>query len=142
MEFLGAFDLVVVGVGLNGAAIARDAVGRGLSVLLDRIASTGGAAFFDRLARLPDYTHGEIQALVRSEQVVALADLVFRRTPIAIAGRLTLAAIEELGEIVGAELQWTSDERRREIGLTLAIARDQHGVRLSSPMRAAQSEAA
>jgi glycerol-3-phosphate dehydrogenase len=108
----------------------------------DRIASTGGAAFFDRLARLPDYTRGEIQALVRDEQVVALADLVFRRTPIAIAGRLTLAAIEELGEIVGAELQWTSDERRRQIGLTLAIARDQHGVRLSSPMRAAQSEPA
>ena len=31
---LGAFDLIVVGGGVNGAGIARDAVGRGLSVLL------------------------------------------------------------------------------------------------------------
>ena len=31
---LGQFDLIVVGGGVNGAGIARDAVGRGLSVLL------------------------------------------------------------------------------------------------------------
>src|ERR1700687_1982465 len=34
MESLGAFDMIVVGGGVNGAGIARDAVGRGLSVLL------------------------------------------------------------------------------------------------------------
>ena len=34
MQTLGAFDLIVVGGGVNGAGIARDAVGRGLSVLL------------------------------------------------------------------------------------------------------------
>ena len=34
MEYLGAFDMIVVGGGVNGAGIARDAVGRGLSVLL------------------------------------------------------------------------------------------------------------
>src|SRR6202163_3925845 len=31
---LGDYDLIVVGGGVNGAGIARDAVGRGLSVLL------------------------------------------------------------------------------------------------------------
>src|ERR1700679_1057239 len=31
---LGQFDLIVVGGGVNGAGIARDAMGRGLSVLL------------------------------------------------------------------------------------------------------------
>ena len=31
---LGQFDLIVVGGGVNGAGIARDAAGRGLSVLL------------------------------------------------------------------------------------------------------------
>src|SRR6202161_3929939 len=31
---LGQFDMIVVGGGVNGAGIARDAVGRGLSVLL------------------------------------------------------------------------------------------------------------
>ncbi len=34
MTELGDFDLIVVGGGVNGAGIARDAVGRGLSVLL------------------------------------------------------------------------------------------------------------
>jgi glycerol-3-phosphate dehydrogenase len=34
MQDLGYFDLIVVGGGINGAGIARDAVGRGLSVLL------------------------------------------------------------------------------------------------------------
>jgi glycerol-3-phosphate dehydrogenase len=34
MENLGTFDLIVVGGGVNGAGIARDAIGRGLSVLL------------------------------------------------------------------------------------------------------------
>jgi flavin-dependent dehydrogenase len=34
METLGAFDLIVVGGGVNGAGIARDAAGCGLSVLL------------------------------------------------------------------------------------------------------------
>jgi glycerol-3-phosphate dehydrogenase len=108
----------------------------------ERVAATGGAGFFEKLTSLPDYTRGEILALVRDEQVVALADLVFRRTPIAIAGRLTLAAIEELAEIVGGELGWTSDERGREINLTIAIARDRHGVRLSSPTRAARPKTA
>src|SRR5689334_8384928 len=34
VEELGRFDLVVVGGGINGAGIARDAAGRGLKVLL------------------------------------------------------------------------------------------------------------
>ena len=34
MQDLGSFDVIVVGGGVNGAGIARDAVGRGLSVLL------------------------------------------------------------------------------------------------------------
>jgi glycerol-3-phosphate dehydrogenase len=34
MKDLGSFDLIVIGGGVNGVGIARDAVGRGLSVLL------------------------------------------------------------------------------------------------------------
>src|ERR1700749_5214137 len=34
MRDLGQFDLIVVGGGVNGAGIARDAIGRGLTVLL------------------------------------------------------------------------------------------------------------
>jgi D-erythritol 1-phosphate dehydrogenase len=34
MQDLGSFDLIVIGGGINGVGIARDAIGRGLSVLL------------------------------------------------------------------------------------------------------------
>jgi D-erythritol 1-phosphate dehydrogenase len=34
MKDLGSFDLIVIGGGVNGVGIARDAIGRGLSVLL------------------------------------------------------------------------------------------------------------
>ncbi|HUN71381.1 MAG TPA: FAD-dependent oxidoreductase, partial [Steroidobacteraceae bacterium] len=34
MRYSGTYDLLVVGGGINGAGIARDAAGRGLSVLL------------------------------------------------------------------------------------------------------------
>jgi flavin-dependent dehydrogenase len=34
MKHLGTVDLLVIGGGVNGAGIARDAVGRGLSVVL------------------------------------------------------------------------------------------------------------
>src|SRR5579885_383980 len=34
MRDLGEFDLIVVGGGVNGVGVARDAIGRGLSVLL------------------------------------------------------------------------------------------------------------
>jgi glycerol-3-phosphate dehydrogenase len=98
----------------------------------NRIASTAGKALAQPLASLPDYSRGEIQALIADEQVVALADLVFRRTSLAVAGRLSFAAIDELAEIAGAALGWTDEARRGEIDATLAIARDRHGVRLGT----------
>jgi len=99
----------------------------------DRIATAGGNGFSESLASLPDYSRGEIQALIRAEQVVTLADLIFRRTSIAIAGQLTLALIEELAEIAAGALNWTSAERERETAEVVALARDRHGVRLPSP---------
>ena len=61
-----------------------------------------------------------------------MAYLVFRRTTIAIAGRLSFAVIDELADIAAKVLGWTVDERRREIEATLALARDRHGVRLGT----------
>jgi glycerol-3-phosphate dehydrogenase len=95
-----------------------------------RIAQGSGNAFSESLASLPDYSRGEIQALIRGEQVVTLADLLFRRTTIAIAGRLSLAVIEELAGIAADALNWTVEERLRQTDETLALARNRHGVRL------------
>ena len=95
-----------------------------------RIAEGSGNAFSETLASLPDYSRGEIRALIRGEQVVALGDLLFRRTTIAIAGHLTLSVIEELAEIAADALGWTAEERLRQTDEVIALARDRHGVRL------------
>jgi len=95
-----------------------------------RIAESSGNAFSEGLVSLPDYSRGEIQALIRGEQVVTLADLLFRRTTIAIAGRLTQTVIEELAEITADTLGWTAAERLHQTDDVLALARNRHGVRL------------
>lgn len=124
---------------IDGFARQYGATAAQSAILLDRygsaarrIAEAAGPGLSERLASLADYSRGEIQALIREEQVVTLADLVFRRTTIAIAGRLSFAVIDELADIAAKVLGWTVDERRREIEATLALARDRHGVRLGT----------
>src|SRR5581483_8488904 len=97
-----------------------------------RIAKAAGAAISESLASLPDYSRGEIEALIRDEQVVTLADILFRRTSIAIAGRLSFVAVHEIAQIAARALDWPADVRAREIEATLALARDRHGVRLGA----------
>ena len=54
MSGTGVFDLAIVGGGINGAGIARDAAGRGLKVLLveadDLARATSSANWGSRLA--------------------------------------------------------------------------------------------
>jgi glycerol-3-phosphate dehydrogenase len=98
----------------------------------DRIAAAAGGRPGHALTSLPNFRDSEIVALAKQEQVVSLADLIFRRTPIAIAGQLSVPAVEELGRIVGGALGWASDQIDREIEVTIATARDKFGVRLPS----------
>jgi glycerol-3-phosphate dehydrogenase len=98
----------------------------------DRIAASAKESASHPLTSLPDFRDSEIASLARQEQVVSLADLIFRRTPIAIAGQLSVPAVEELGRIVGDALGWTSDQTDAEIEITLAVARKKFGVRLPS----------
>ena len=52
------FDLFIIGGGINGAGIARDASGRGLSVCLADKGEIGGAGELGDLVYLKDYqTH-------------------------------------------------------------------------------------
>jgi glycerol-3-phosphate dehydrogenase len=46
---------------------------------------------------------------------VTLADAVLRRTPLGTVGDPGAAALERAAAIVGAELKWPEDRRRREI---------------------------
>ena len=49
------FDLLIIGGGINGAGIARDAAGRGLSVALVEAGDLGGAT--SSASRSPCWKH-------------------------------------------------------------------------------------
>ena len=84
-----------------------------------------------------DYTVGEIAWIARTERVVHLADVVFRRTSMAFTGTVTAPLLEELAEIVGRELGWDAATRRAEIEATRRLLAERHGVLLPEPVAAA-----
>ena len=96
----------------------------------DRIAAMAGASARTPLVALAGYARGEIEALARLEQITSLADLLFRRMPIAMAGRLTEAAVTETAEVVGAALGWSREQAAEEAASVLALARNKHGMAL------------
>ena len=86
MTDLGVFDLIVVGGGVNGAGIARDAVGRGLKVLLvekDDLAQ-GTSSRSSKLVhgglRYLEYYEFRLvrEALIEREVLLALAPHIIR----------------------------------------------------------------
>ena len=67
------------------------------------------------LASLPDYSREELLALIDRERVETLADLVLRRTPIAISGRLTPAVADEIAALVAGSRGWDAPRLQAEI---------------------------
>jgi glycerol-3-phosphate dehydrogenase len=76
----------------------------------------------------PGYTVREIQYLCVHEAVTHLADLLFRRTTIAISGRLSDTVLAETGSVAARTLGWDSIRARREIEAVREIARQRHGI--------------
>jgi glycerol-3-phosphate dehydrogenase len=109
-----------------------------MAVLLDRYGTTASriaescAADGDpMLAGLADYGRGEIQAIARDELVGRLSDVLFRRTTVAITGRLTRAVVKEAASAMGVALDWDTARVSAEIADTLAVACDRHGLDLA-----------
>lgn len=95
------------------------------------------------LASLADYRVGEIDFVCRFERVEHLADVLFRRLPIALSGQLDSAVIDEVATLCCAALGWAETRRREEIDSVYEIATRQHGVSLTpehdhSPTRASE----
>ena len=67
------------------------------------------------LRSIPGYTAGEFAFLCSEEPTRRLADLLFRRTAIAMEGLLTPAAIEEVGPIAARALGWNAQRLATEI---------------------------
>ena len=74
------------------------------------------------------YTRGEIRWLVRNERVVHLLDLVQRRTSIAFTGTLTAPLLDELADLVAAELAWDGARRDAEVAEARRVLAERHGV--------------
>jgi glycerol-3-phosphate dehydrogenase len=81
---MARFDLLVVGGGINGVGIARDAVGRGLSVLLVERGDLGGATS----SASSKLIHGGLRYLEHGEFGLVRESLLERATMLRIAPHL------------------------------------------------------
>ncbi|GAB6968205.1 glycerol-3-phosphate dehydrogenase/oxidase [Komagataeibacter kakiaceti JCM 25156] len=66
------------------------------------------------LRSLPTYTRREIAFIARYEQVRQVADILYRRTTIALSGALTPDVAREVADVAGDALGWDADEIQRQ----------------------------
>jgi glycerol-3-phosphate dehydrogenase len=78
----------------------------------------------------PDYSRGEMDYVLRHEQVGSLADLAFRRTTLAVTGRLTIRLVEALAIQTGEALGWDAVRRAAEIAEVRERLTIFHGIDL------------
>lgn len=79
------YDLLIIGAGINGAGIARDAAGRGLSVLLCDAGDIGGATSWTSSKLI----HGGLRYLEHSHFGLVAESLAEREVMLRIAPHLT-----------------------------------------------------
>lgn len=82
------------------------------------------------LAGLP-MTAGEIRWAVRHEQALHLADMLQRRSPLAIRGQLSRPLVTAVAEVMATELGWSEERTRAEIVRFITELETWHGVRLA-----------
>jgi glycerol-3-phosphate dehydrogenase len=80
------------------------------------------------LAALPDHSTAEIAWIAREELVTALADVILRRTLIALRGQASEEAVREVAAVLADALGWTPAQRADQEATTLALLRDRHGA--------------
>ena len=83
------------------------------------------------LRSLPEFSRREIHFLASHERIAHLDDLILRRTIMALLGQLSLALLEELADVLAAELGWSQERSRQEIARTVKFLTEVHGVRLN-----------
>lgn len=107
--------------GRSGLPVARVSAllaryGTTADAVLAHIAAAGDAP----LAHVEGYGRAEIDWIARNEMVRHLADIVMRRTTLAIEGRLTAAGIGEIAGVAAAALGWSDERRGEEIAAVTA----------------------
>jgi len=79
------------------------------------------------LASLPAYSRSELAWICSNEHVSRLTDLLFRRTDIALSGRLSGAVITEAAKIASDALGWNAERQKNEIEAS-SKACQSHGI--------------
>ena len=74
------------------------------------------------------YTGNEIRYLVRHEHARTLADILQRRTALAITGTLSSAAISETAAILADELGWSPQKAADEERAFRTLLAEDHGL--------------
>lgn len=74
----------------------------------------------DRLPDSNDYSLSEIDHIVRNEFVEHLADIVMRRTTLAISGSLTTSDLRQIAEAAAQALGWSPQRTSAEIDAVVA----------------------
>jgi len=84
---------------------------------------------------LPDgpMTEGEVIWAVRREHALHLADVLQRRSPLAIRGLLSLPLVTTVAKAMATECGWTEDQTHAEITRFLSDLVTWHGVTLPDP---------
>ncbi len=114
----------------TGAAPARAAV------LLARYGTTARAILVAEgpaPAMLADADHSEAELdwLVRHERVRHLADLVMRRTALAVTGHLSRRDLDRIAGLCAQALGWDAARTAREVRETTSLLTERHRLRLA-----------
>lgn len=80
------------------------------------------------LAGLPDHSTAEIAWIARGELVNHLADVILRRTLIALRGLASEEAVRDVAGVLADVLGWDAARRAAEEAATLALLRGRHGA--------------
>ncbi|MCE0492121.1 glycerol-3-phosphate dehydrogenase/oxidase [Pantoea sp. Mb-10] len=90
------------------------------------------------LTHHPDYSALELRYVMQHEQVCQLADLLVRRTGLAMCGELTSALMLELAQLFAEEQGWDSARAQQHLQETCAELARQHGLSQLNPDLAAR----
>ncbi|RRJ86971.1 glycerol-3-phosphate dehydrogenase/oxidase [Gulosibacter macacae] len=80
------------------------------------------------LSQVPGWFAQELAWLAREEQVVTLADVVLRRTPLAFLGGLTVAALREIAAVIAPVLDWDAATIDAEVTSIIELLATRHRV--------------
>jgi len=67
------------------------------------------------LPSLPTFSRGEIEWILKGEDVLHLDDLILRRTTLAKLGKITPQSLKEITEICASVLGWSANEKAAEV---------------------------